>query len=249
MTFPPIPNGLKDWIELARWLGKAETWAKAVDAGLEALAQAEVHVAVGATAIDPAWDVVECVGAGGYTLTLPTAKRAGVRRTRPLRIINHATAAVTLATPAGETVANGAASISLNTASLTDLLPNGDAAWEPIGGAMRATSLVLSSILDVAGQVTLRGLTVWPGATTGSSNAVQLIGDLRHIIFGTVNAVKIGVASYTAGLNIGFTNGATEKIGFYGATPIAQQVLPTGAGKTVDDVITFLQLWGAVRQS
>lgn len=38
-------------------------------------------------------------------------------------------------------------------------------------------------------------------------------------------------------------------IGFYGATPVAQQLLATGASATVDDVITALQALGLVRQS
>ncbi len=38
-------------------------------------------------------------------------------------------------------------------------------------------------------------------------------------------------------------------LGFYGVTPIARQTLPTGAGRTVDDVITALQNLGLVKQS
>jgi hypothetical protein len=39
------------------------------------------------------------------------------------------------------------------------------------------------------------------------------------------------------------------KLGFYGVTPVARQVLATGAGRTVDDVITALQNLGLVKQS
>lgn len=39
------------------------------------------------------------------------------------------------------------------------------------------------------------------------------------------------------------------KLGFYGVTPVARQVLATGAGATVDDVITALQNLGLVKQS
>lgn len=49
---------------------------------------------------------------------------------------------------------------------------------------------------------------------------------------------------------------ATEKIGrsdgvigFYDVTPIAQAVLATGGGATVDNVITALQNLGLVKQS
>lgn len=39
------------------------------------------------------------------------------------------------------------------------------------------------------------------------------------------------------------------KLGFYGVTPVARQVLATGAGASVDDVITALQNLGLVKQS
>lgn len=46
------------------------------------------------------------------------------------------------------------------------------------------------------------------------------------------------------------TPGATKGLlGFYGSSPIAQALLATGAGHTVDDVITALQNLGLLRQS
>lgn len=57
-----------------------------------------------------------------------------------------------------------------------------------------------------------------------------------NLVFGTGAGTKIGT-------------GTTQKIGFWNATPVAQQVLPTGTSKTVDDVITFLQTIGLCRQS
>ena len=41
----------------------------------------------------------------------------------------------------------------------------------------------------------------------------------------------------------------SDKLGFHGATPVVQQVLATGAGATVDDVIGFLQTIGLCKQS
>lgn len=192
-------------------------------------------------------DMIEFTGETA-TLKLPPANRISGRRGRALWIVNNGTGTLTIV-PNGSDTVSGTTSVALPTLASAVYWPNGATKWRSVGGAFKATSLILSSILDVTGSVTLRGLSTYPGATTGSSTTVQLIGDLRNILFGTVNAVKIGVLTYTGGLNIGFTNGATEKIGFYGVSPIAQQILPTGAGKTVDDVITFLQLWGAVRQS
>ncbi len=41
----------------------------------------------------------------------------------------------------------------------------------------------------------------------------------------------------------------TPYLGFFGATPVAQPVLATGAGHTTDDVIAVLQAFGIARQS
>ncbi len=46
-----------------------------------------------------------------------------------------------------------------------------------------------------------------------------------------------------------FANSSEGRIGFYGVTPIARQVLATGSGATVDDVIVALQNLGLVKQS
>ncbi len=73
-------------------------------------------------------------------------------------------------------------------------------------------------------------------------------------------AIAIGASnstSYGAGANLAFATSTGTKIGtatsqligFWNATPAAQQVLATGTGKTVDNVITFLQSIGLCRQS
>lgn len=54
-------------------------------------------------------------------------------------------------------------------------------------------------------------------------------------------------AGTTTGSKIGTATG--EKIGFWNATPVVQQVLATGASRTVDDVIAFLQTIGLCKQS
>lgn len=51
----------------------------------------------------------------------------------------------------------------------------------------------------------------------------------------------------TAGA-VSIANGGNT-LGFYGATPVAKQLLATGAGATVDNVITALQQLGLVKQS
>lgn len=54
--------------------------------------------------------------------------------------------------------------------------------------------------------------------------------------FGTTSGVKIGTAT-------------GQKIGFWNATPVIQQVLATGGGATVDNVISLLQTLGLCKQS
>lgn len=43
--------------------------------------------------------------------------------------------------------------------------------------------------------------------------------------------------------------GSSDKLAFLGSTPVVKQVLATGAGKTVDEVITLLQTLGLCKQS
>lgn len=55
------------------------------------------------------------------------------------------------------------------------------------------------------------------------------------------------VAGSSSGLKIG--TATTQKVAFWNANPVAQQVLATGAGATVDNVISLLQTLGLCRQS
>lgn len=60
------------------------------------------------------------------------------------------------------------------------------------------------------------------------------------------DTVNIAVNT-TTGTKIGTATG--QKLGFWNATPVVQQVLATGAGATVDNVITMLQTLGLCKQS
>jgi len=62
------------------------------------------------------------------------------------------------------------------------------------------------------------------------------LGEGDNIIFGTSTGGRVGLNS-------------SNKLSFWGVTPIVQQVLATGGGATVDNVITALQNMGLVRQS
>jgi hypothetical protein len=60
--------------------------------------------------------------------------------------------------------------------------------------------------------------------------------DACNVSFGTSTGTKLGTST-------------TQKIGFWNATPVVQQVLATGTGATVDNVITLLQTLGLCKQS
>ena len=62
-------------------------------------------------------------------------------------------------------------------------------------------------------------------------------------------ASGLNYAIYTNAGDIRLMESATDKIGFHGSTPVAQQVLATGAGNDADDIITFLQLIGLCKQA
>ncbi len=57
----------------------------------------------------------------------------------------------------------------------------------------------------------------------------------------------IVVDAVGGGTVLSFATGS--KIGFYNATPVAQQLFATGTGKTVDQLITVLQTLGLLRQT
>jgi len=72
------------------------------------------------------------------------------------------------------------------------------------------------------------------GGSVCSVNIPLSFGDGFHLGFGTSSGTRIGT-------------GTTQRIGFWNATPVVQQVLPTGS--TTDQVITLLQTLGLCRQS
>lgn len=62
------------------------------------------------------------------------------------------------------------------------------------------------------------------------------IDEAKNVVLGTTTGTKIGTAT-------------GQKIGFWNATPVVQQILATGGGATVDNVITLLQTLGLCKQS
>lgn len=105
------------------------------------------------------------------------------------------------------------------------------------------------------------------GSTSGTLNQSNLFrngqGQMQMFNVGTAGTYLTASAAGDAGIRMttsgkAFHLGGTTKIvtvtqdnklGFFAATPIVQAVLATGAGATVDNVITALQNLGLVRQS
>lgn len=70
-------------------------------------------------------------------------------------------------------------------------------------------------------------------ANTWSAN--QTLADV-DLVLGTTTGTKLGTA-------------ATQKLGFWGATPVVRPLFATGAGHTVDELVTVLQTIGLLKQS
>lgn len=71
--------------------------------------------------------------------------------------------------------------------------------------------------------------------TFGAAGSMT-ITDANNVAVGTTTGTKIGTAT-------------GQKLGFWNATPVVQQVLATGAGATVDNVISLLQTLGLCKQA
>ena len=117
-------------------------------------------------------------------------------------------------------------------------------------------------VLD-AGNQTIAGVKTFSGAVTADGGIVT--ADTTSMAFGTTNGFTLGTGSSQKlamydGLNmiLGATTGtmwgtvggaAGQKQAWWGATPVVQPVLATGAAHTADDIITMLQTLGICRQA
>ena len=81
----------------------------------------------------------------------------------------------------------------------------------------------------------------WQTSVAAVLLSVQAAG---HLQFG--EAVNV-IAGTTTGTMIG--TATAQKLGFWGLAPVVQQVLATGAGATVDNVISMLQTLGLCKQA
>lgn len=108
-------------------------------------------------------------------------------------------------------------------------------------GTNAAPSLGFASDADGSGTGFYRTGADTIGVTCGGARKFQIgtsamTFDAYNIALDTGTGTKLGTAT-------------GQKLGFWGATPVVQQVLATGAGATVDNVITMLQTLGLCKQS
>jgi len=109
------------------------------------------------------------------------------------------------------------------------------------GGQITSSGVLAPSATNSInlGTSSLRWGTVWAGTLNVSNGTAISLAEASNIVLGTTTGTKIGTAG----------GGSGQKLGFFNATPVVQPLLATGAGHTVDDVITTLQTLGLVRQS
>lgn len=108
-----------------------------------------------------------------------------------------------------------------------------------------------------SGTTKLGGDLVLGGAVTCGSNDFTGIGIANaQVVRGAVTNLSLRPAIAGGTVEITKADGVTKSIesnatgiGFYGVAPVARQVLATGGGATVDQVITALQALGLLRQS
>lgn len=81
-----------------------------------------------------------------------------------------------------------------------------------------------------------------------TTEQLRLAYDASNYLSVTVGSGGLATLSQSGdGIKLG--SSASHKVGFWGVSPVAQQVLATGAGASVDNVITMLQLIGLCKQS
>lgn len=91
---------------------------------------------------------------------------------------------------------------------------------------------------------TASGISLWK---SGVNTILSANGSGYLASFTMASGGNIVLDAATSGTKIG--TATTQKLGFWNATPVVQQVLATGGGATVDNVITFLQTVGLCKQS
>lgn len=127
--------------------------------------------------------------------------------------------------------------------------------------SLRGARFQYGNLVNPSTTNTVIGLQLVPFATSGAIGTLYDIYLEPAQMGGTLtNKYGLYIANQSAGSSVNYaiyTNAGdirlmasnSDKIGFHGVTPVARQTLATGAGATVDAVITFLQNLGLAKQS
>lgn len=189
----------------------------------------------------------------GYVRTIPADDQVGItiiqavgQAANPLEIKNSGLSLTFFVDPSG----------SLSCAGFVSSLPIQVPTAQPgtnFGGTGDLTAMVSIG----CGTDSTPGLAISAHSPTQNGDLTTWQTDLGVILLKVAAAGHLTfrdgvnlIAGTSTGTKIGATGGAAgEKWGFFGATPVVQQLMATGTGKTVDQVITALQTLGLFRQS
>lgn len=127
----------------------------------------------------------------------------------------------------------------------------------PPGAGTNATITNGYALFVGSGTTKLGGALVLGGTVSCGSNDFDAIGIANvQVVRGAASDLSLRPAVAGGTVVITKADGTTKAIesdatgiGFYGAAPVARQLLATGGGATVDQVITALQALGLLRQS
>jgi hypothetical protein len=131
------------------------------------------------------------------------------------------------------------------TAGTNATFTNAYALWVDAGITRLDGELILGSYLTLGGPV-----------TCGSNDLLGVGIANAQVVRGAVTNLSLRPAIAGGTVEITKADGTTKAIesnatgiGFYGVAPVARQVLATGGGATVDQVITALQALGLLAQA
>jgi len=102
--------------------------------------------------------------------------------------------------------------------------------------AAELTNAIIYGVMAAAPASQTLRINAYLGVNATPAAAGITLADANDVIVGASTGSKIGTAT-------------GQKLSFWGVTPVVQQVLATGAGASVDNVISLLQTLGLCKQS
>lgn len=193
-------------------------------------------------------------GTAGTTFRIGTEKGSVGGTARPMSLITDGVERITLSATASQLTFNGGgALINLNSGGVLRTQFINDASNAVSHFEFSSSGHATFSVGTNAPLFRFAGTTdSFPAfKRSGTELQVKLADDsgFASLATGTltIDEAKNVVVGTTTGTKIGTATG--QKLAFWNATPVVQQVLATGGGATVDNVITLLQTLGLCKQS